>query len=400
MAIPAPDHEIVRLHKLLKSGLPRVLLVSGVSDFFRAEAMDMVMAAVPAQAELRVLDAVDQRDTGSGGDEDDRDDDDGAELQTPDDDQGLMACPELLDLRGGGLFAKTAVLVVRRGKNWWKRHAVTLAGQIDRFQKGSSLVIEADKLDKRKKVAATLVKAVAEAGALFEFRDLWATGFGSRDHADGELVRWLLARSRRLGVSLTGEAACLLVAQVGTALGELAAELGRLRDQLGADPQRAPLGPRDLQGKLTVSFESTPFELAEAVLDGDKRLALRSVQAMFARGVRDKAGKAMDGGGLLPFATSWLFRSIAAVYEGRLLLAQGVSERDVPARVGVRQFVPRFLGQLRQNDVARLERGLLALHACQRASRTLGEEPQVLLERFLSQWFDGAPIRSAEDFEL
>lgn len=396
MATPAPDHEIARLHKLLKGGLPRVLLVSGGSDFFRAEAMDMVMEHVPSDAELRVLDAVDLRD--GGGDDEDEDDGD-VVVEASDGDDGLAACPELLDLRGGGLFAKTSVLVVRRGKNWWKRNAVTLAGQLDRFAKGSSLVIEADKLDKRKKVAANLVKSVAETGGFFEFRDLYPTGYGTRDLADGELVRWILARSRRLGVALTGEAACLLVAQVGTTLGELAAELGRLRDQLGADAKRAPLGPRDLQGKLTVSFESTPFELAEAVLDGDKRLALRSVQAMFARGVRDKAGKAMDTGGLLPFTTSWMFRSIAAVYEGRLLLAEGVSERDIPARVGVRQFVPRFVGQLRQNDLPRLERGLLALQACQRASRSSGEEPQVLLERFLCQWFDGAPIPRAEDFE-
>src|SRR5690606_79460 len=123
------------------------------------------------------------------------------------------------------------------------------------------------------------------------------TGFGTRDLAGGEVVRWLLARSRRLGVGLTAEAACLLVAQVGSSLAELLAELGRLRDQLGADSKRAPLGPRDLQGKLTVGFESTPFELAEAVLEGDKRRALRSVQAMFARGVRDRGGKTMDVGG-------------------------------------------------------------------------------------------------------
>jgi hypothetical protein len=106
----------------------------------------------------------------------------------------------------------------------------------------------------------------------------------------------------------------------------------------------------------------------------------------------------MDGGGLLPFTTNWLFRSIAALYEGRLLMASGTPERDVPALVGVRQFQQRFAAQLRKSDVATLERGLLALQACQRASRTTGEDGDVLLERFLSQWFDGAPIPDAEEF--
>src|SRR5690606_17381812 len=160
--------------------------------------------------ELRILDAVDQR--GGGADEEDDDEGEGDDDAGDDAEQGLAACPELLDLRGGGLFVKTAVLVVRRGKNWWKRHVATLAAQLPRFSPGPGLVIEADKLDKRKKVAQTLVKDTTAAGGFFEFRDLYEAGFGTRDLAGGEVVRWLLARSRRLGVGLTAEAACLLVA--------------------------------------------------------------------------------------------------------------------------------------------------------------------------------------------
>ena len=76
-----------------------------------------------------------------------------------------------------------------------------------------------------------------------------------------------------------------------------------------------------------------------------------------------------------------------------------LSLRDVPGRVGVRQFVDRFVEQVQRNDVQRLQRGLLAVHHCQRMSRLTSEEPEVLLERFLAQWFDGAPIPSAEDLE-
>ena len=66
----------------------------------------------------------------------------------------------------------------------------------------------------------------------------------------------------------------------------------------------------------------------------------------------------------------------------------------------MRQFVDRFAAQVERNTQPQLQRGIRALHSCQRQSRVLGEEPQLLLERFLQQWFDGAPIVSAEEMEL
>jgi hypothetical protein len=399
MAGPHPEDELTRLGKLLDRGLPPLVIVTGASDWFRTEAMERLLAAVPKAAELRLLDAVDVRAPGGGGNEEEDEDDevpgetDGAE--------GIAACPELLDLCSGGLFARTTFLVIRRGANWWARHAATLAAQLPHFAKGSGLVLEAKKLDKRKKAAAALVKGLADKSSLFEFRDLYDMPYDrSRSPLEGELARWVVARAARLGVPLTPAAAWLLVAQVGKVLPELVAELERLRDQFPAGSKPAPLEPSDLRGKITCSFESTPFELAEAVLAQDKRRALRSVRAMFDHGVRKRDGGAMDSGGRLPFTTSWLYQSLATVYEARQLVDSGMSLRDVPGRVGVRQFVDRFVEQVQRNDVQRLQRGLLAVHHCQRMSRLTSEEPEVLLERFLAQWFDGAPIPTAADLDL
>jgi hypothetical protein len=108
----------------------------------------------------------------------------------------------------------------------------------------------------------------------------------------------------------------------------------------------------------------------------------------------------MDAAGVLPFAASWLHGQFAAALEGRQLLDAGVSERDVAQKCGVFQFVDRFLATIRRHPAARLRRGLLAVHACQRLVRLTGEEPDALLERFLAQWFDGVPIPTAEDLEL
>lgn len=397
MAAPHPEDELARVRKLCAKGLPPVAIVTGPNDFFRAEAIELLLAAVPKDAELRRVDAVDER-AGGGGDDDAGPDDD-AEPEADAGAEGLVQCPELLDLRGGGLFARTAFVCVRRGQHWWQKHAVVLAAQLPKFAKGCGLLLEAVKLDKRKKVAATLVKSLAEAGAVFEFRDLYDSPFGRNNPLEGELTKWLVRRSKQLGVELTAEAAWLVVMQVGKVLPELVAELDRLRAQLGADPARKPLGPPDLRGKLTCSFESTPFELAEAVLGQDQPRALRSVRAMFDRGVRGKDGR-RDTGGVFPFATSWLWRSLAKAYEGRTMLDEGVSQRDVAARLGVFQFAERFVDQVLKNPLPRLRRGLLALHHCTRLSRTTGEEPEVLLERFLAQWFDGRPIPTGEDLDL
>ncbi|MFN7671735.1 MAG: DNA polymerase III subunit delta [Planctomycetota bacterium] len=401
MAVPNPEDELQRLGKLLQKGLPPVVLITGGNDPFRAEAVDRALAAVPKDVDLRVLDAWEERASGGGGAEEGGGDDDGDDDGAGADAAAGRACAELQDLRGGGLFARASCLVVRRGSGWWQRHAESAAALLPRFGKGCSLLVEAPKLDKRKKAAQQLVKQVAEAGGFFEFRELYDLPFDrARGPLEGELCKWLVARALKLGVPLTPEAAWLVVMQVGKATPELLAELQRLRDRVGADPKRKPLAPADLRGQLTCSFGSTPFELAEAVLADDRRAAWRSARAMFDRGVRAKDGKQMDAAGVLPFATSWLHGQFAAALEGRQLLDAGVSERDVAQKCGVFQFVDRFVATIRRHPAARLRRGLLAVHACQRLARLTGEEPDALLERFLAQWFDGAPIPAAEDLEL
>jgi DNA polymerase III delta subunit len=394
MAVPHPDDELARLEKSVARDLAPVTVVTGANDYYRSKAMERVLRAVPKDAELRVLDAAELRADAGG---QDGDDDAGPSADAA----GDVACAELLELCGGGLFAVRTLLVVRRGAAWWQLHVAALAAAMPRFAAGSALVLEANRLDRRKKVAQNLVKALGDAGSLFEFRDLWDSPFDrSRGPLDGELCKWVVVGARRLGVPLRADAAWLIVMQVGKSLAELDAELQRLRDQFGFDPERKPLAPADLRGRLTCSFESTPFELADALLDGDRRAAWRSLRAMFDHGVKQKDGKLMEAAGLLPFTTSWLYQKLATTLEGRQLLDAGASPRDLPAKVGVRAFADRFVEQVQRHDAAKLRRGLLALHAVQRLSRVAGEEPDVLLERLLVAWFDGAVMPSTEEFGL
>ncbi|MGE3175234.1 MAG: DNA polymerase III subunit delta [Planctomycetota bacterium] len=396
MAAPHPDKELDRLQKLCRQGLPKVLVLSGTGAWFRTRAVELALAAVPADAELVTVDGQLTEIRGLRA----ADDDDGDDGEGEDEGGGAAApaqhCPDLQPLAGGGLFARTAFVVVRRAERWLRRYSGALAAFLPRIAPGSGLVLEAQKLDKRTKFA----KELQQHGAVFELRELYETPFGRPDRPlEGELVQWVATQGRRLGVALSPEAALLLTAELGKDPGELLAELQQLKDRLGADPKRPPLQPEQLRSDLGSGFESTPFELAEAVLGMDRRRALRSLRAMFARGVRQRDGKRMDQGGLFPFATSWMFQSMGSVLEGRQLLDDGVPLRDVAGRVGVRGFTERYEEQVRRNERGRLEHGLRALLACQRERRLSGEDDDVLLERFLARWFDGLVVPSPEEFE-
>ena len=157
---------------------------------------------------------------------------------------------------------------------------------------------------------------------------------------------------------------------VGTDPGECVAELERLAMRAGKE--KRALGPDDIKSELTASFESTPFEFAEALLDHDRARATRSLEAMFRRGVRGRDGDTVDRGGVFPFVASWTHQSFANAYEGRFLLDHGVSLREVPKRVGVRAFVPRYQQQVSGNEEPRLRRGLMLLHEAQRDLRLTG----------------------------
>lgn len=355
MASPSPDTEQERLSKALKNGLPSVLLVTGVSDFFRQEAIDSAFAVIPEGVDLQTMDGETETD--------------GRELN---------------DLCGGTLFGSGSVLVMRRGETWLNEHGEALLATIPRIARGSSLILEVKKLDKRTKLAKALVK-VADA---YNFRELYAEPYDRRrSPLDGDMVKWLVARSRAMKCPLQAEAAYMLMSVVGTKPAELVEEVERIKSQVGDRDMGKPLSPEELRGGLTCSFQSDPFEFAEALLANDRKAATTALSAMFTRGTTGKDGKRIDQGGLFPFITSWLFTCLSQLYEGRCLLDAGVSSREVPKRVGVFQFVDRYLQQLQGNSAGRLQRGLRLLHACQRELRSSGEDPEWLLQRFLGRYF-------------
>ena len=195
MAVPHPDKELQRAQQVARAGLPPLLVISGPGGWFRDQALAAAMAAVPKDAELVTLDGLDVEIRGIKATAGEVDDD---EAEVADDDGGATApaaagCKDLDVLRGGGLFFRRAFVVVRRADRWLMRYTDALLQALPRFAKGSGLILEAQKIDKRRK----LWKELADQGALFEFRDLYEQPYDrSRGPLEGELVQWVLQKSR------------------------------------------------------------------------------------------------------------------------------------------------------------------------------------------------------------
>ena len=353
MAVPNPDREATRLGKVLGKGLPPLVLISGASRFLRGEAFDRCLQKVPDDVDVRRIDG---SDPGEG--------------------------RELDDLLGAGLFGAGTWGVVRRGEAWLKAHGPRLVEIAGRIASGCGLLLEVEKLDRRTKAAKALL-GVAEA---FEFREPYAEPYDrSRSPLEAELVGWIERRAKAAGLALTPEAAFLLQSTVGSETAELAAEIRRLASAVG--DVRRTLSPDDLREHLTVAFESTPFEFADAVLAHDRARAHRSLAAMFARGVRGRDGQVSDAGAVFPFVASWLWQSLSNVHAARLLLDAGERPDAIPGHVGVRTFVDRFRAQFEANPAPRLRRGLALLRRAQRELRLSGEDAELILERFLAGYF-------------
>src|SRR5262245_34443551 len=173
MAIPNPERELQRLEREIERGLPPCLLLLGPSGWFRTQAFERALAKVPPGAELRIVDGTHKSD--------------GKEL-------GL--------LRGGALFARAACLAVRRAHDWLAAHAEELERLVPKIAKGSALLLETPKLDRRTRLGKLLV----ERALVVEFRDLYAEPYGARaSPLEAELVQWLVQRSRACGIPVTPE---------------------------------------------------------------------------------------------------------------------------------------------------------------------------------------------------
>ncbi|MFQ5503302.1 MAG: DNA polymerase III subunit delta [Planctomycetota bacterium] len=349
-----PQRELDRLEGILGSEeRPPLWTICGASRWFRDRALARLREALGQDAALVELDGND-----SGGD------------------QGRVA-EFLMDLRTADLFRTRKALFLRGGDKWLKAHGKLLAECLTKMASGNSLVIEVTRLDGR----TTLARRLKRQGVWFEFRRLYDKPFrASEPPWTAELVRWVGERARARGVEMDAEAAWFVVQVVGSEAAKLEAELERIGPALRGDVAT----PELLRPLLTISFDSTQFELVDALLAGDRKLAWRALVALSREGLRDRDGKPMDPGAVFPMVSSWLLANVAKLIEARAEVDNGGSIQEAAARHGG-YFRERFEEQLARHDRESLGRVHQAVLRAERRLRLSGEDPAVLLERLAAE---------------
>ena len=352
MAAPHPQREMDRLVRQLESGDPgQVFVIQGQSRWFRDQALDRLRARFGKQAQIV--------------------DFDGKESGAAQADVGAF----LLDLRTPDLFGATKLLLLRQGERVLKTHGKLFGELLDHIVPGNVLVLDVGKLDGR----TAFAKKIKKAGGAYEFRNLYDRPFRDDEPANSaEVVRWLADRAKAVGLAFTHDAALFVVQVVGSEPALLMGELERLVPLF----EGRKIGPAELRSQLTTSFGSSQFELVEALLDGDLKAALRSLNALEREGLRDKEGKRMDAGAVFPMVASWLGTCLGNLMEARAEVDRGESPATAAQRHGG-YFRERFERQLRRSDRESLGRLHDALIRGERRLRRSGEEPILLLERLI-----------------
>jgi DNA polymerase-3 subunit delta len=134
----------------------------------------------------------------------------------------------------------------------------------------------------RTKVAPALIEAVRKSsGQVVREQRLRAAA----------LLGWLRAEAARQGLALDGEGAQSLVSLLGERRAQLARQLEQLALEFGGGDQEAPvkIGSEQIQARVAGGSPAQSYALADALLAGDRRLALGLFARLCAQGERPSA---------------------------------------------------------------------------------------------------------------
>lgn len=220
------------------------------------------------------------------------------------------------------------------------------------------LVFVSDGLDNRRNIATMLRKTceVVHFDALEE-----------RDAAPN----WIRDYVARAGGSMDPAVAAYLVGTVGVDLRRLAAEADKLIAYVG-DKGRITQDEIDLL--VRHSREHSNFELTDAVVDGDRKRALRLLHRIF-----ENASESPQSLSLM------ILGAIASNYRKMLgakeLMKQNAPNSEVAKAVGMSPYaVGRFNEKVRRMETERILKGIERIAATDVALKTSMATPRLLLE--------------------
>jgi DNA polymerase III delta subunit len=279
------------------------------------------------------------------------------------------------ELETPAFLSPAKVVLLRRGDIFCDAHGDLLAGILAGLPSNTTLIIESERLDRRKKLA----KAILEKGAVVECEKLWETRFGqTAASSDSPLGIWLAQRGRRRGLNLTPDAVTALIELCGNRLGVLDEAMQRVALAIGGKG-RADLAA--VEAVVGATQDYALYQLSAAVEAGDMGRAFTVLEAMVEGGVAMPDGDVVRGPGVAPVVLGHLGRELEKMTAARDAVDAGQAPEAAAEGAGVRRNrLSSFLDALRRNDRARLHRKMSRLLAADVEVKT-GGDWQAALER-------------------
>lgn len=282
---PDPPAQLDALARALAGAAPpRLVLLRGEERYFREQGIELVRRRCEELGHELAAHAA----------------------KGPDFDLALL----LGDLAGGSLFAAARCVVVRdadsllpkAGKDpspFVRAALAFLDGDLP-----GTLVVSADSV----RADHALAKRAAEAGVVVGCRRLWdSPPPWNPDPRQAELVLWFARRARERSVRLAPEQALYVVAATGNDLFDLESQLDKL----------AAGGEHTVRELVGWSAGGSPFEVADAIVDGDLRRAAGGIQALFRGGFQERDGtRLLDPAGLGAIVLGSLARGVRQALAG------------------------------------------------------------------------------------
>jgi DNA polymerase-3 subunit delta len=222
----------------------------------------------------------------------------------------------------------------------------------------TSLIFVTDGLDNRRAIATLLRKSA------------FVVSFAPLEEKESA-PRWIADYVARAGVRIDESAAAYLVGTIGADLRRLVNEAEKLINYVG---ERGRITRAEIDELVRYSREHSNFELSDAVIDGDRRRALRLLDHIFANPPEAPSALALMMIGALARA----YRQLLTAKE---LMRQDAPNSEIAKAVGLSPYiVTRLNERARRMDEEGIRRGIVRIAEADLALKTSLAVPRLQLE--------------------
>jgi DNA polymerase-3 subunit delta len=291
------------------------------------------------------------------------------------------------DLCTPSLFSPVKIALVRRAGPALEAEGEALIGFPGEAPDGSHLLLEAPKVDMRRKWA----RAVKKGGGLVSCPKLYdqPPPWSEAPRWENPLARWTEREARSHGLVLDPRAAQHLIDRVGASLRGLFEEIEKLALYLRASPEHpVEVSDRRIDDVVGEYNEFGLFKLTDAVGARDLAAALRIAGALFTQGLHrpGRSGVVHDAGAIATLCTERIYAKIREIYRARGVLDRGGGVEGLVKELGKHKaFAPKLARECRGFSPDEAGELLRALVACDLGIKTGRGRPRMLLETLIGK---------------